>query len=148
MNRKTKAILAGIGISELVGLSGSIFNIQAIPTWYVTLNKPTFSPPNWLFGPVWTILYAMMGAAFGLVGGKAKKIFYIQLGLNFLWSGLFFGLRQPGVALVEIVVLWAAIAMCIKEFMKINKTAGYLLIPYLMWVSFALVLNWAIVVLN
>jgi tryptophan-rich sensory protein len=154
--KNIKQIMKWIVISETVGISGAIFTSPAIPTWFIFLNKPVFSPPNWLFGPVWTLLYAMMGLAFGIIlstetkqaKAKAKQFFYIQLTLNFLWSVLFFGAKLPLFAFGEIVMLWVAIIFCIAEFLKINRTAGYLLVPYLLWVSFASILNLAIAVLN
>lgn len=147
--KRWQKIAVWILIAEAVGIAGEVFTSSAIPTWYVSLNKPWFSPPNWLFGPVWTGLYAMMGAAMGLVDDHlARKLFGIQLTLNFFWSVLFFGLRQPLWAFGEILVLWIAIVLCMRRFLGINKTAGYLLLPYLLWVSFAAILNLAIVVLN
>ncbi len=134
---------------------GSIFTFSAIPNWYVTLNKPFFSPPNWVFGPVWTILYILMGISLYLVWISKSKIkqnainlFFVQLGLNVLWSILFFGLRNPALALIDIVALWVAIFLTIKSFSKINKLAGNLQIPYLAWVTFASILNLSIVLLN
>lgn len=151
-----KLVIAIVGC-ELVGILGSISTIEAIPTWYAGLNKPFFAPPNWLFGPVWTLLYLMMGIAFYLIwreGWKKKKTreagatFGWQLLANFLWSPVFFGLRSPELALVIILLMWGLIVMTIKKFLLISRTAGYLLIPYLLWVSFATLLNAAIVVLN
>lgn len=136
------------------GILGSIFTFSAPPagglTWYATLNKPAFSPPNWIFGPVWTVLYVLMGISLYLVWTKKKvpSVFWIQLILNALWSIIFFGMTNPILALVDIAVLWIAIVLTIKAFSKINKLAGNLLIPYLIWVSFASILNLAIVMLN
>jgi tryptophan-rich sensory protein len=154
--KKWQSVALWICISEAVGISGAIFTSAAIPSWYALLNKPSFSPPNWLFGPVWTILYVMMGTAMGLFVStktkfrkqRASGFFVIQLLLNFLWSVVFFGLRQPLWALGEIVMLWIAIVLCIQSFWKVNRIAGYLMLPYLLWVSFASILNFAIVVLN
>jgi tryptophan-rich sensory protein len=110
------------------------------------LQKPSFNPPNWVFGPAWTILYILMGIGMGLIwtsNAPARSIrnawiiYGVQLGLNVLWTLIFFGLRQPKWALVEIVLLWLAIAWTIRTFLPIHRTAGYLLIPYLLWVSFA-----------
>ena len=132
-----------VTICELVGIAGTPFTVAAIPTWYATLTKPPFSPPNWIFGPVWTLLYAMMGVSMYLVfqeGWKKKKVkeafayFVIQLVLNFSWSFLFFGLRNPLLGLIDIVLLWIAIFLTIKKFYKISKPTAYLLIPYLLWV--------------
>ncbi|MDP3733454.1 MAG: TspO/MBR family protein [Candidatus Daviesbacteria bacterium] len=132
------------------GIVGSFFTFSAIPTWYVTLAKPSFSPPNWVFGPVWTILYILMGISLYLVWLKKKVpiVFWIQLILNIAWSIIFFGMKNPTLALVDIVVLWVAIILTIKSFSKINNLAGQLLYPYLTWVSFASILNLKIVILN
>lgn len=142
-------------ISEGAGILGSIFTFSSIPTWYAGLAKPSFSPPNFVFGPVWTTLYALMGISLYLVwGSKAKskqhamRLFFIQLGLNVLWSVIFFGLKSPGLAFIEIIALWIAIILTIKAFRKISKNATYLLYPYLFWVSFATVLNFSIWILN
>ena len=138
----------------LIGMMGSFFTIKEIPGWYAGLNKPFFSPPNWLFGPVWTLLYIMMGVALYLVWKKSKKnkkamtIFAWQLGANFLWSMLFFGLHSPVLGLIDIVVLWVLIFRTIKSFYPISKISSYLLYPYLFWVSFASLLNAAIWWLN
>ncbi len=156
MKNLPKLIISIVGC-ELVGFLGTPFTISAIPTWYATLNKPFFSPPNWLFGPVWTLLYFLMGVAFYLIwkqGWKKKKVktagmyFLAQLGLNFIWSPIFFGLKAPLLGLIIIVAMWALIAMTIKKFYPLSKWAAYLLVPDLLWVSFATILNAAIVVLN
>lgn len=150
-------LLIFIAICEFVGIAGTPFTINSISTWYVYLIKLSFSPPNWIFGPVWTLLYLLMGISWFLVvqskstkklNDGALKYFYIQLILNFFWTIIFFGLRSPILAFVEIVSLWIFILLTIKSFYKINKNSSYLLIPYLIWVSFASVLNLSIVVLN
>ncbi len=150
-------LLFSIGICFLASALGSAFTIGAIDTWYVTLNKPFFSPPNWVFGPVWTLLYLMMGISLYLVwiakvDKKIKRqaiiLFFIQLGLNALWSILFFGLKSPSAAFVGIALLWIAIFLTIRNFLQISKTAGWLLVPYLAWVSFATILNLTMVLLN
>ena len=147
-------LLLSILLAQGAGGIGAIATTPKIATWYSTLTKPGFSPPNWLFGPVWTILFLMMGVAFYLVWMKGKRahtalvIFGIQLVLNILWSFLFFGAESPGLALGEIMLLWWAIAATAINFEKISKTAGWLLMPYLFWVSFASVLNAAIFQLN
>ncbi|OGY11845.1 MAG: TspO protein [Candidatus Woykebacteria bacterium RIFCSPHIGHO2_01_FULL_43_29] len=142
---------------ELVGILGTPFTISAIRIWYVTLNKPVFAPPNWIFGPVWTLLYFLMGVAFYLIwkqGWKKKKVktasmfFLAQLGLNFIWSPIFFGLRAPLLGLIVIVAMWALIVVTMKKFYPLSRLAFYLLVPYLLWVSFATILNAAIVLLN
>ena len=136
------------------GLSG-YFTASNIATWYVTLNKPFFNPPNYLFGPVWTVLYLMMGISLGMIinakhsnKNKSLIIFSIQLVLNFFWSVIFFSLQSPGWAAIEIIAMWLSIIYMIRNFYKINKWSGWLQIPYLLWVTFASVLNISIYVLN
>jgi len=132
------------------GIISSFFTFSAIPEWYQTLNKPFFSPPNFVFGPVWTILYILMGCSLYLVWTKRKvpTVFWVQLFLNFIWSIIFFGMKNPMLAFIDIIVLWVAIILTIKAFSKINKLAGQLLLPYLLWVSFATILNLSLVILN
>lgn len=155
-NNIFKIILAII-VCQLVGITSGISTINAIPNWYATLNKPFFSPPNWIFGPVWTTLYLMMGVSAGLIWLKGlksinvkKALFYfiIQLFLNFTWSIVFFGLRQPLLAFINITLLWLSILITIIKFYKISKLAAYLLLPYILWVTFASILNFSIFVLN
>lgn len=155
MSIKIPQLLLSIGLCLGAGVLGSVFTTSAIPAWYATLNKPVFSPPNWIFGPVWTTLYILMGISLYLVWtskGKLKhnaiNLFFIQLGLNVLWSILFFGLKNPALALAEIIALWVTIFLTIKYFYPVSRLAAYLLIPYLLWVSFASILNLAIVLLN
>jgi len=140
-----------------IGYASSLVTQNGIQTWYNTIEKPSFNPPNWLFGPVWTALYICIAIAGGIVWDKintnplAKKAmlyFGIQLLLNTLWSFLFFGLKNPLVALIEIILLLLIIYETYMLFSKINKTAGYLFIPYLLWVSFAMFLNASIWWLN
>lgn len=142
---------------ELVGFIGVPFTAAAIPAWYSTLNKPFFSPPGWIFGPVWTLLYFLMGVSFYLIwrqDWKKKKVktagvfFLAQLFLNLLWSPLFFGLRSPIFGLIDIVVMLILIAITMRKFYPLSKPAFYLLMPYFLWVSFATILNAAIVLLN
>jgi tryptophan-rich sensory protein len=156
MKNLPKLFISVIGC-ELVGFLGTPFTISAIPTWYATLNKPFFAPPNWIFGPVWTTLYLLMGVAFYLIlkqDWKKKRVrtaanyFLAQLGLNFIWSPIFFGLRAPLLGLIVIVAMWVLIVMTMKKFYPLSRLAFYLLVPYLLWVSFATLLNAAIVVLN
>lgn len=150
MNKYLK-LLFSIIVCEGAGLIGSIFTFNSVNTWYVTLNKPFFNPPPWIFAPVWTILYLLMGVSLYLVWEKKKanlNWFWAQLCLNFIWSIIFFGLKNPILAFVVIVFLWISILLTIKDFGKVNKTASYLLYPYLAWVSFAGLLNLAIVILN
>lgn len=150
-------LIASIVGCELVGILGSVFTVSSIPSWYATLNKPSFAPPNWVFGPAWTLLYFLMGVSFYLIwrqGWKNKKVktagiyFLGQLGLNFVWSPIFFGLRSPVLALLVIIAMWALIVMTIRKFYPLSRWAAYLLMPYLFWVSFASILNAAIVALN
>lgn len=156
MKNLPKLIISVIGC-ELVGLLGTPFTVSAIPAWYVTLNKPFFAPPNWIFGPVWTLLYFLMGLAFYLIwkqGWQKKTVktaglfFQAQLALNFLWSPIFFGLRSPLLGLIVIVAMWLLIVMTMKKFYPLSRLAFYLLIPYLLWVSFATILNASIFILN
>ncbi len=156
MNNFLKFLTAVVAC-QLVGIISTPFTLSAIPTWYNTLNKPPFSPPNWIFGPAWTTLYFLMGVSFFLIWQKGLKkkqakqaLFYflVQLFFNFIWSILFFGLRSPILGLVDIVVLWVLILLTIIKFYKISKPAAWLLYPYLAWVSFATLLNLSIVLLN
>ena len=135
---------------------GGWFTSLGMPEWYASLNKPSWNPPSWLFGPVWTILYVAMAVAAWLVwreggfGGAtaALTLFFVQLALNLAWSGVFFALRSPGWALVEIALLWLAIIATTLLFFRHSTWAGALMVPYLLWVTFAAVLNGAIVRLN
>lgn len=156
MNKFIKLIVS-IAICLLAGGLGTIFTIPSIPTWYATLVKPSFSPPNYLFGPVWTILYILMGISLYLIWKKGTKtqkvrealmIFGLQLFLNAVWSPIFFGARNLFVALIVIIFMWYFILKTILSFGKINKTASYLLYPYLAWVSFASILNFSVWMLN
>jgi len=150
-------LLFSIGVCFLAAAVGAAFTIGAIDTWYVTLNKPFFSPPNWVFGPVWTLLYLMMGISLYIFWDTKTNIkerrlglsiFFVQLALNALWSILFFGLKSPIAAFVVIILLWLTICLTIKKFLKASKLAGWLLTPYFAWVSFATILNLSIVILN
>lgn len=147
-----KALVVAILVCQLAGIVGSFFTTSAIPTWYALLNKPTFSPPNWIFGPVWTVLYTLMGVAVYKVWLKkdtfALKVFGVHLILNSLWSIIFFGAKNLGFAFVELSVLWVLIIYIVRLFWKVEKSAGLLLLPYLAWVSFAMILNLSIWTLN
>ena len=154
---KTLLLIISIVICQFAGLIGSVFTVRSISTWYTALVKPAFNPPNWLFGPVWTLLYLLMGISLYLVWQKgtsdvhvkiALLIFAVQLVLNILWSILFFGMQSPMLGLIEIVLLWVFILLTITNFYHISKPASYLLIPYILWVSFAAVLNLSIFLLN
>lgn len=154
---KFLAPLGFILISQLAGVVGSFFTAPAISTWYSTLNKPSFNPPSWVFGPAWITLYTLMGIASYLIWQKrgesslaktALIIFFVHLVFNALWSIIFFGFHSPMWAFVEIVFLWAMILSLIVIFYKIDRRAAYLLVPYILWVSFASVLNFSIWRLN
>jgi len=169
INNLFKLVIA-IGISLGAGVIGAFFTAPAVQSiWYAELMKPALNPPTWVFGPVWTTLFALMGIAAFLIWRKYDKltlsgveglanrkkqikialgIFFAQLVLNTLWSIIFFGLYSPGGALVEIVFLWLAILATIVAFYKISKPATWLLLPYILWVSFAVYLNYSIYVLN
>jgi len=161
MKNKKRFNFAKLAISVLgvllVGFVSSFFGMGSIETWYQTLSKPSFNPPSWVFGPAWTLLYILIGVSFYLVwtsdADKAAKkqaylIFVVQLALNFLWTFLFFGNQMIFGALLDIILLWAVILLNIFVFYKITKAAGVLLIPYLLWVSFAALLNYFIWALN
>jgi len=154
MNKYLKLAISLI-VPFLAASIGSIFTAQS--SWYVELAKPAFQPPNWIFGPVWTLLYLLMGISLFLVWQKgfesmrskiALFFFSIQLFFNALWSVLFFGLNKVMFAFVDIIALWAAIALTMVSFYRISKTSMYLLIPYFLWVTFAMILNFSLFVLN
>ncbi|HVZ58921.1 MAG TPA: TspO/MBR family protein [Patescibacteria group bacterium] len=153
---KLGRLLISLVIPFIAGAIGSFFTLEAIPTWYETLRKPFFNPPNSLFGPVWTVLYVFQGIALYLFWNSNKKgakrrgfgLFAIQIFLNALWSILFFGLKLPLLAFGEIVMLWFFLLLTLQEFKKFDRTASYLFYPYLAWVSFAGILNLSIVLLN
>lgn len=155
MSNSFKLVIALI-ISELAGFIGSLFTFPSISTWYAALTKPQLAPPNWIFGPVWTTLFALMGIAAFLVwrrglnrkGVIALTIFIIQLILNILWSIIFFSWHNPGLAFIEILIFWLAIIITIFVFARISKTAAWLLAPYILWVTFAAYLNYALWILN
>lgn len=135
---------------------GAWLTSRSVTTWYPTLVKPPWTPPDWVFGPVWTVLYVLMAVAAWLVWrerardaiGSALFLYDVQLALNVLWSALFFGMRSPGAGLIGIVALWAAIAGTLVAFWRIRRLAGWLLVPYLLWVSYAGGLNWTLWWLN
>lgn len=149
-------LLISILIPLVVGFTSGFFTASGVNDWYATLNRPSFNPPNWLFGPVWTTLYILMGISLYLVWkqpvsearNSAIWIFALQLTLNFFWSIIFFYWHQIGIALIEIIVLWGLILLMIYRFYHINPTAAWLNIPYIMWVSFATILNAAYWKLN
>ena len=150
-------LLIAMLIPLLVGGTAGFFTASGVDGWYALANKPWFNPPNWIFMPVWTMLYLMMGIALYLVWKtKADKsikqtsiiLFAVQLTLNFFWSLIFFKMQQPGWAFAEIIVMWLMILLTIIWFSKISSAAAWLLVPYLCWVSFASVLNYTIWQLN
>jgi translocator protein len=153
----TLKLIISIAIPVLVGATAGFFTASGVESWYQNINKPSWNPPSWIFGPVWTTLYVMMGIALFLVWKSeasdvlkktAIAIFAVQLVLNFFWSFIFFSQHQPGWALVEIMVMWLAILFTIFAFANVSKTAAWLLVPYISWVSFATVLNYTIWQLN
>ncbi len=158
ISKYSPLLLAGsVILCVLVGAAGSVFTVTGPGSWYDLLTKPAFNPPNWIFGPVWTTLYILMGISLYLVLMEWKKgidircggvLFAVQLFLNFIWSYAFFGLQSPSSAFIVIVLLWVAILATIITFFRINRIAGYLLVPYILWVSFASILNYSIMVLN
>jgi tryptophan-rich sensory protein len=147
-------LIACIAICLAGGFVGSVWTTPALHPWYASLAKPVWTPPNWLFGPVWTAIYLMMAISAWLVWRRAglasiaMLCFGIQFGLNIAWSGIFFRLRSPGAGFAEIVLLWLSIAATLFEFWRIVPVAGWLLVPYLIWVSYASALNFAIWRLN
>ncbi len=154
---KTLKLIISVLICQGVGVIGALFTSPAISTWYSMIQKPSFNPPNWIFAPVWTLLFLLMGISLYLVWNKGLNykrvkvaifIFFFQLILNTLWSILFFALQSPLLALIEIIILWLAILMTIIIFYRISKVAAYLLLPYILWVSFASVLNFSILIIN
>jgi tryptophan-rich sensory protein len=155
--KKVVKLILAIVICNLAGVVGTFFTSPSVRTWYTTIQRPSFSPPNWVFGPVWTTLFILMGIALFLVWDKGLKkkgvkialvFFGIQLVLNALWSVIFFGLKSPLGAFIELCVLWVMILATIITFYRVSRPAAYLLIPYIAWVSFAGVLNFMIFYLN
>ena len=157
VKRKIIKIIVVVALCLLVGFLSSFATQSSVNDWYLTLNKPSFNPPNWLFAPVWTLLYVMMGVAAGIVWGKglhhiwvktALYHFGFQLLLNAMWSIVFFGMKQPFWALVVILALLVMILLTIKWFNVVSKKAAWLMVPYLLWVCFATALNYKIWELN
>jgi len=149
-------LVISIAIPLFIGFIGSFFTSSSVDTWYKTLKKPDFNPPNWVFSPVWTLLFILIGLSFYIIwknnfGGKKVlllNIFFTQLFANLIWSLFFFGLRGPFWALIDIIVLWLAILVNIIVFYRVSKPAGILLVPYILWVSFAALLNFYLYILN
>lgn len=154
MSEKYLKIIIAMVVCLTIGFSSSYFTMDGLKEWYPTINKPSFNPPNWIFAPVWTTLYILMGISAGIVWYKIKIneiaknfliVFIIQLALNFLWSYFFFSMHNPLIAFIDILLLLACIVYLVYSAKKINQIAFYLLIPYLLWVSFATILNATIV---
>jgi len=150
-------LVASVLICQLAGVIGSVFTAPAIPTWYAALRKPSFTPPGWVFSPVWITLYALMGISAYLIwrNGLSSRgvrialgLFIAQLMVNALWSVMFFELRSPLAGLITIAVLWILICLTMLHFFKASTFAGILLVPYMLWVGFASVLNLSIWRLN
>ena len=149
-------LIASLLLPLAIGGIAGMFTAEAIPGWYATLNQPSFNPPNWVFGPVWTTLYIIMGISLFLIWklpaskqrNQAMLIFMVQLFLNFCWSFFFFYFKMTGVALVDILALWILIIFMLVRFYKIKPLAAYINIPYLLWVTFATALNMAYFFLN
>ncbi|MEI8004583.1 MAG: TspO/MBR family protein [Bacteroidota bacterium] len=149
-------LLISLSLPLLIGAVSGFFTSNAIPVWYASLTSPAISPPNWIFGPVWTVLYILMGVSFYLIwcqpASKAKSwalaVYFIQLLLNFAWSFFFFYFKHIGLALMDIVILWLCIPVMISLFYRIKPAAAYINIPYFLWVSFATILNAAFFKLN
>lgn len=151
--KKPIYLIIAIVICQLAGVIGSFFTVSSVKTWYLTLAKPSFQPPSWLFSPVWITLFVLMGISLYLIllkknNRQAIIWFSSQLVLNILWSVIFFGMQQPTYAFIEIIVLWIAILVTIIKCYKLSKSAAYLMMPYILWVTFAAVLNFAIAYLN
>lgn len=144
-------LTGSILVTEGAGIFGSIVTASSVKSWYVTdVIKSSLNPPSWLFAPVWTLLFLLMGISLYLIWQKKGDLFWFwtQLLLNIIWSFLFFGFRSPTLAFYEILILWVVILITIIKFQKIDKIASRLLYPYLAWVTFASILNYTIMVLN
>jgi tryptophan-rich sensory protein len=149
-------LLASLLLPPGVGAIAGLYTAKAIPGWYATLNQPSFNPPNWIFGPVWTTLYIVMGISLFLIWklpaskqrNQAILLFMVQLALNFCWSFFFFYFKMIGVALIDILALWIMIVIMLTRFYKLKPLAAYINIPYLLWVTFATALNAAYFLLN
>ncbi|MBT8182254.1 MAG: tryptophan-rich sensory protein [Eudoraea sp.] len=157
MKKKLTYITISVAICLIIGFLSGFATQSSVNDWYLTLNKPSFNPPNWIFGPVWTLLYILMGIAAGIVWAKgfyhiwvktALYNFGFQLLFNALWSVVFFGFKNPFWALLVILFLLALILVTIKWFNVVSRTAAYLLIPYFLWVCFATILNYKIWEMN
>lgn len=147
-NIKLPRLIISFALPFLAGAIGSYFTFPSVTTWYAELAKPALSPPNFIFGPVWSTLYLLMGISLYLVWEKYLKLFVVHLVINAFWSIAFFGMQDPLLALIVIAVLWVIIVYMIFKFHKVNRWAAYLLVPYILWVSFAAYLNYSIFLLN
>jgi len=154
---KIVKLICSVGVCILIGFLGSFATMDSVTTWYADLSRPSITPPDWTFGVVWPILYVMMGISAFLIWnmGFSKRevkvalgIFGLQLILNGLWTPIFFGLHLIGLALIEIIMMWIAILLTIISFWKVSKPAALLLLPYILWVSFAVILNASLFLLN
>ncbi|MEO0026460.1 MAG: TspO/MBR family protein [candidate division WOR-3 bacterium] len=156
MRRNLPKLLGSIALPLVIGFAGSMFTRPSVDSWFATLKKPIFAPPNWLFAPAWTLLYIMMGIAFYLIWQQgysvklrlAFAVYALQLILNLLWSLFFFGLHSPLLGFADIIILWIVVLINIILFYRLRRAAGLLLIPYILWLTFASVLNLSIVLLN
>ena len=155
--KKFSKLVCSVSVCLLTGFLGSFVTMDSITTWYADLSRPSFTPPDWAFGVVWPILYVMMGISAFLIWERginnsqvkmALRFFALQLVLNGIWTPIFFGLHMISIALVEIVLLWVSILLTIIVFWRISKLSAFLLFPYILWVSFAVVLNTAFWYLN
>jgi benzodiazapine receptor len=155
INISFSKLIINITIPHLAGIIGGYFTASSVKTWYQTLHKPPFNPPNWIFSPIWLTLYTLIGIAFYLFDNKDKFkntniyiLYLLHIFLNAIWSILFFGMHQVFLALIDILLIITTLIILMKYFYKINKTSFYLLIPYLLWLFFALLLNYSILILN
>ncbi len=152
--KKYFQLIGSILVCNMAGIIGAYATASSVSSWYLTLTKPAWNPPGWIFGPVWTLLYTMMGVSLYLIIREKKFrgilawAFSIQLVLNILWSFLFFGAQDPFLAFIEIMALWIAIVVTITAFWQQVRIAGILLLPYLAWVTFASYLNYTLYRLN
>lgn len=148
-------LILSIALVLLIGLAGSYFTAQSVKTWYPELKKPFFTPPDWLFAPAWTTLYILIGLALYVCwqnsfwnDSKLKIFFFLQLALNFLWSPLFFALKSPLFGFIDVLALDFAVIATVALMLKHSKVATILMLPYLCWILFATVLNFAVLLMN
>ena len=155
--KKLGKLICSVSLCLMTGFVGSFSTMNSVKTWYAELSRPSFTPPDWTFGVVWPILYVMMGISVFMIWNRgldkrkvkvALGLFVLQLVLNGLWTPIFFGLHMIALALIEIVLLWIAILLTILVFWRISKAATFFLFPYILWVSFAAILNTALWYLN